>query len=262
MRNPVEIYEILLELLSQKVASRRLTDDELNRYFIPEGIALGQNYFERLASSLQNSGMMHNSIRFNDSALRYEHIKSVLCQFDFQQVQRRYSTVDQLYLALTNNGTMDNGTKKTKETNWQKYAKGLFDGVQFLANGGSDTIRTLCQEPATLQDFCAKIQVLKTIKQSIHGLGFPLTCDWLKECGCQWLAKPDVHIQVVCSAIVGRELTDMETIETVFELSKQIQQVYPDATAYKIDKVIWLICTGNFYMQNDGIGRDTILSSI
>lgn len=77
-----EIYEMLLKLITEKAEAMHITEKELSKYYIPEGIALKQNYLERLASSLQNSGMMHNSIRFNESEERYIHIKNALCNFD------------------------------------------------------------------------------------------------------------------------------------------------------------------------------------
>lgn len=32
---------------------------------------------------------------------------------------------------------------------------------------------------------------------------------------------------------------------------------YADATPYKNDKMIWLICTGNFYLEGQGVGHDS-----
>ena len=127
--NDIEIYEMLLELIDKKASAMNITESKLNRYYIPEGIELNQNYLERLASSLQNSGMMHNSIRFNESEERYNHIKEVLCDFDCQKVLDKYKSWEELYAALTDDGKLDNGTKKDtekKRTNWGKYAKGLY----------------------------------------------------------------------------------------------------------------------------------------
>lgn len=266
--NAIQIYDMLLDLISQKATSMHITEEELSQYYIPEGTVFNQNYLERLASSLQNSGMMHNSIRFNESEERYQHIKTVLCNFHCEKVIKKYQSWQELYNALTNHGSFDKGPQKDtpeKRTNWGKYAKGLFDGVTYLSKeGGAGQIAALCSEPATPEELDQKINALRQIEQRIHGLGFALCCDWLKECGCVWLAKPDTHIKIVCSAMLGREeenlISDIETIRFVYHLTNEIKQKYPDATAYKVDKLIWLICTGNFYLQKDKIGRDTILS--
>lgn len=270
MNQTTEAYKMLLELINKKASSARITESELEKYFQPEGIVFGQNYLQRLASSLQNSGMMHNSIRFNESEERYDHIKQVLCDFDAQKVLRKYSTWKALYNALTHNGEWDKGKQKEEDdikTNWGKYAKGLYAGVDFLENKkGNQKIAALCQEPADEAELDKKIKELKHIERSIHGLGFALTCDWLKECGCTWLAKPDIHIRKVCAALAAIEneekMTDVDVIKFVFHFAKELRQAYPDVTGYKLDKIIWLICTGNFYLQKDKIGRDTILAKV
>ena len=95
-----DAYEMLLELINSKASSARITENELQKYFQPEGILLGQNYLQRLASSLQNSGMMHNSIRFNESEERYNHIKNVLCDFDAKKVLNKYNNWKDLITLL------------------------------------------------------------------------------------------------------------------------------------------------------------------
>ncbi len=264
----IEIYEMLLKLITEKAEAMHITEKELSKYYIPEGIALKQNYLERLASSLQNSGMMHNSIRFNESEERYFHIKNALYNFDCEKALEKYLSWRELYNALTDDGELDNGTQKDKDekgTNWGKYAKGLYSGIEFLIKeNGVETIHSLCDEPKTKEELEGKIKELKNIENRVFGLGFALTCDWLKECGCTWLAKPDIHIKTVCSAIDGRNgaemMSDTDVIRFMYDLSDAVRDKHPDATAYKIDKIIWLICTGNFYLQKDRIGRDTILS--
>ena len=34
------------------------------------------------------------------------------------------------------------------------------------------------------------------------------------------------------------------------------------ATAYKIDKIIWLLCTGEFYLDDRRVGREAIYRRI
>ena len=36
----------------------------------------------------------------------------------------------------------------------------------------------------------------------------------------------------------------------------------PNATAYKLDKIIWLLCTGEFYLDGKRIGRAAIYRKI
>ena len=54
-------------------------------------------------------------------------------------------------------------------------------------------------------------------------------------------------------------MSDEAVIKFMFNFSNIVKDKYPDVTPYKLDKIIWLICTGNFYLEKDKIGRDTIL---
>lgn len=278
-----ELYEKLLELLDSKAAAASIDKTELQDYFTPEGVLLKQNYLERLASSLQNSGMMHNSIRFNESRERRELIKSALCDFDGKAALDKFNNAEELYNALTDVGRLDAGLqkqinndtkaearakkkgmhytpKKHLPTNWQKYANGLFDGLKFLYNEkGIELIDGLCKDPTSENELKSKLKTLGGIEKRIHGLGFALCCDWIKECGARWLAKPDVHIKVVASYAAQNEelLSDQKTIEFMYSWATEA-----GTTAYELDKVIWLICTGNFYLKRDMINRDSILKAV
>ncbi len=44
----IEIYEMLLKLITEKAEAMHITEKELSKYYIPEGIALKQNYLADL----------------------------------------------------------------------------------------------------------------------------------------------------------------------------------------------------------------------
>ena len=46
----------------------------------------------------------------------------------------------------------------------------------------------------------------------------------------------------------------MEVFEAIVAMSETCKNEYADATPYKIDKIIWLICSGNFYLDKKTIG--------
>ncbi len=67
--------------------------------------------------------------------------------------------------------------------------------LQYLAkNNGEEEIKKLISTKKLTNSENEKIE---DISRKIHVLGFALTCDWLKDCGCVWLAKPDAHIKGV-----------------------------------------------------------------
>lgn len=260
----VEIYKMLQKMISHISSAAGIDGENLEKYYVPEAIYFNQNYLRRLASSIQNSGMMHNSIKFNGE--NFEHIRTKLYNFDVEESLKNYSSYNELYNAFTNFGTMDKGMKNTKETNWERYSKGIFDGLVFLGReNGKEKIEELIKLGEG-KEFSKKfIDVIEEIQSRIHGLGFALTCDWLKECGCTWLAKPDIHINEVYKSIVNKEkFKDYDVMKFMFNWAEILknEKVDEKISAYKLDKIIWLNCTGNFYLNDTKIGRDMIVNGI
>ena len=88
------------------------------------------------------------------------------------------------------------------------------------------------------------------IEHKIKGIGFALACDFLKELGYSYYPKPDVHLREVFS---GVELTkekpkDIDVFEEIICMAKTC-----NITSYKLDKIIWLVCSGNFYHEKNKI---------
>ncbi len=256
----IELYKKLYKKLLDLASIIGIDETGLQRYFIPEGITSSESILVHLCSSLQNSGIMRNSIKFNNTNDQSNRciIKKVLFDFNAEKSATTYSNWKCIYNAMLTAGITDNGKKEKKESNWEKYCCGLFDGLQFLTvKNGKNRMKELIAT-STLTD--KELNEISTISKSIHGLGFALTCDWLKECGCTWLAKPDVHISKVVKRIQGcKTLKDTDVIQFVFEWSKAVEENYDKTvTAYKIDKMIWLLCTGNFYLDHEKFGREAI----
>lgn len=253
----IRLYDILSNDLILLAKAFNISEKELDNYFIPEAKLKNQNYLYRLASSLQNSGMMHNSIKFNDDEKRRKQIEAVLCNWNIKLARKKLIDVETIY---ANFEQLDNGTH-SKETNWEKYCKGLYDGLQFLdAKNGIDEINSLINYKFTeiSDEFSKLLKRVEAIEKQIYGLGFALTCDWLKECGCEWLAKPDVHIMEVVKYFKKKEkISNKEVLEFIFDWSKLV-----NSTSYKIDKIIWLLCTGNFYLTEAKFGRSAIYKEI
>ena len=77
-------------------------------------------------------------------------------------------------------------------------------------------------------------------------MGFAIACNWLKELGYEHYAKPDTHTMDICAALGLSEPKDaLGSFEAMVRIAKEAGVV-----EYKVDKVWWVICTGNFY-RND-----------
>jgi hypothetical protein len=264
----IDKYNHMYEIFDLLRKAANINDEEIPAFFEPEGNDSDESIFLRLCSSLQNSGQMNNSIKFNNNEDRtnYELIKKITSNFNAIKFSKKYDNWEKLYNDLTDNGMLDKGTRK-KETNWQKYSKGLISGASYLVHGGFKKVRDLISLSNRISSVSDEIiNKIIDISKNIHGLGFALTCDWLKECGCLWLVKPDVHIKEVYRhlAMLSKEenISDTIVIKDMFEYSQVIKSIDSSMTAYKLDKIIWLICTGNFYKCDIKIGRELITKNV
>lgn len=260
----IELYKALYRNLVSYASVAGVDESALQKYFIPEGNTGSESILFRLCSSLQNSGMMRNSIKFNDKDTTYrDTVKKVLFDFDAKKSAATYSDWESIYNAMLAGGITDNGIKDKKESNWEKYCRGLYDGLCFLTAGnGEKIIKDLV---AVLELTYKELKELYAISNQIHGLGLPLTCDWLKECGCTWLAKPDVHINGVVKHLQNNEkFKDEDVLKLMFSWAETVKSSGEDkdATAYKIDKIVWLLCTGEFYLDDRRVGREAIYRRI
>jgi len=253
------LYKTLYEKLVNLASVAGIDVAVLQKYFVPEGNPTSKSILFRLCSSLENSGMMRNSIKFDKDITNSNAIKKVLFDFDTKRSAATYPDWRSIYDAMLAAGIKDNGNRENNETNWEKYCRGLYDALQFLTiNNGEKKIKDLVAA-SKLTDM--ELKEISAISREIHGLGFVLTCDWLKECGCTWLAKPDVHIKGVVKYIQGNEkLKDEDVLKLMFTWAEAVKNSGADkyATAYKIDKIIWLLCTGEFYLDDRKIGRKVI----
>lgn len=266
-----KLYTTLYSDLVSLASVAGVTEGELQKYFIPNGGTTSENILFHLCSSLQNSGMMRNSIKFNDTTTAPAYrkaIENVMCGFDAKAAAARYNNNwEDIYQAI-NERISDRGSGEKKETNWQKYCRGLYDGLVFLNNQFFDYQngeRAIEQFKLKTELTDNELKLINIISNRIHGLGFSLTCDWLKECGCLWLAKPDVHINSVIMRLEGvNKIKNDEVLRVMFSWAEDVKNsgVDSSATAYKLDKIIWLLCTGEFYLDNKRIGRDAIYNKM
>lgn len=238
--------------------------DNKDIYFKPERLWDSQhnkNYlYYRLCYSIQNTGHMRNSIKMGEGK-NGTIIAGVLCDFDHEKVLETYSCGNEIYEALKNKGITDNGKGDKTKTNWEKFCEGAFSGAQWLVAGGRETVEKLVSNAEVMQEVSEEyVKKLVEISKQIPYMGLSLVCDWLKECGCIWLVKPDVHIRNVYAHFAGKEdnVSEQEVIKEMYKWSLQLREYDKKMTAYKLDRMIWLICTGNFFIDHKKIGRDLL----
>lgn len=148
-------------------------------------------------------------------------------------------------------------------------------------------IADLLKPPTNTDDLKAILFNIRPLYENMRGMGAAVCSNWLKECGAVWLAKPDLHIKRVIAELLKKEMSSSETdsdkvissylrkhsdlkrfpFATRKRLSKdEFASVYmyqwaedirksgkeTNVTAFKLDRVIFLYCTGGKFYSDDG----------
>lgn len=228
-------WSVCSEYLARKtdmVAVKELVSESAN----PRLTSLPEIYV-RLLESMSNKQGMPKSIG------NIRRLSTVLSDFSPSDVHERYG-LDwaALFDEIKNTIKPKSRMKKSVPQNyWVVFSKGALDSAAFLSKfqSGEHFAETVSQ--------FAKNEILipafpKLLEFEIHGLGFALACDFLKESGWPQYAKPDVHTKKILSGVGLADGSDYGTFKAILLIAKHV-----DETPYTVDKYIWLTGSGNLY---------------
>ncbi len=229
----------LVKILPEGIQRR-----DLNKYLVSEheDIDSLETIYEQFLFSAQNYRGMPQTIKFVE---RKDDIKQTLHNYNFDQIidmgaENLYRT----FRAQFNVTSADNNYNS-----WLKWSKSAVTAAKFM------------KEFHSVEDFVNFVQVFDynlhtrmglplLIAKKIYGLDFALACDVLKELGFTNYCKPDVHIMDVLEKTGMSTRDPIEAFETMTQMARDC-----NVTPYKLDKVMWLICSGDFYLDNIRISR-------
>ena len=201
-----------------------------------------QDVFQRFIGSAQNYQQMPNVIQFYGK--RQVEIRKLL--FDYDMIRVSECSAEMLYRQFRDVFSVQ--SKDTKQNSWYKWSCSIVDSAKFLKqfNGLEDFEAFVdCFDYNPL----SQIALPLLIQSQIRGIGFALACDLLKELGYENYPKPDVHLMDVFSEIGLCEKNQMSVFLAVRQMAEDCKQVDTTVTAYKVDKIFWLICSGLFYNE-------------
>src|SRR3989338_7919627 len=90
------------------------------------------------------------------------------------------------------------------------------------------------------------------LASEVDGLGFALSCDFLKELGYRDYPKPDVHLIKIFHELGLCETSNpYDVYKSIIEMSEIVGD-----DAYTVDKTFWLISSGRFYLVDVEVGRN------
>lgn len=282
------IYSHLEEMTLRLAEYADIGGEELEKYFVPlcqkdewpgefldvkskpRPIKNTETIMWQFARSLQNSGRMSRAV-----GLDVRHGGVHECAF------KNNHLLDVDYVCNTyGDGSSSNHVKKLaseictvlgRQSNGYlgRYAKGLIRAANYLKNGGLNDINKAIELKADKGTPAEMNKVANAIRQNVYGMGVALSRDFLKECGCIWMAKPDTHLvtvlkqinDIATEAIVSENFDPEHKVrdanrfcEVVYSLAMGARSKAGEGgqriTPYRIDKMIWLVCTGNFYLED------------
>ena len=189
-----------------------------------------------LAFILQNRSFLPNVINFENN---YEALSRVTGAFDAAVIAGY--TRDDLVARLVSEIGLQSPSRS-----WIDYAEGLIDAANYLnaitpfsytaylarANASPETV---------IGELCA-----------IRGIGPALARNFLKEIGVTQLGKPDVHLYAVFAF-------DPSVVDDVsFDRSLKDQARKAGVTAFELDRIIWMICSGDYFKHRIKIGKKNL----
>lgn len=207
-----------------------------------------QDVFKRMIESLKNRQGYVNFIA------GIEKMNDILFDFQADKVLVEYSDWQTLCLKFKDKFGSKYKIDPAKPRNsWAIFSRGIMDSAKFLSNFKNleDFQKFIGAFLSQKNEFLiAALPML--LDKEIFGFGFALACDFLKEIGYTEYAKPDVHIRDIFI-----ELGLVETGASDYEVFKKVVKT---AIAVKeepaiVDKIFWLIGSGNFNDSNLKIGR-------
>ena len=206
-----------------------------------------EDVFHRLIGSLQNRNMMPSVIQYWNEE-RNIIINSLLAKYVYphldKSLQQCPDSANNLYSLIRKELKEKAGESALDEKPsklWQIWCKGILSAARFL--GQFNNIEELNDCFARLYNDQRTRSVLPAmLAMEIDGMQFTLACDFLKECGYDY-PKPDVHITDVFEEICGTRDT-YQIYKKVIEYAKAL-----GITAFQLDKMIWLVCSGSFYQE-------------
>jgi hypothetical protein len=200
----------------------------------------------RLLLSLQNRQMSKNVIAL-ENPKRKEIFDKILFNYDSDKILNSYNE-ETLLNVFKDNFLINN--IESRNNLWRLYAKSIISACKFICS--FDSIKDFDNFVNRFNyNEMSSAALPMLLEKEVFGLGFPLACDFLKELGFSEYPKPDIHIKDIFVAFDLCENNDYSAYKAVIEMANIVKD-----SAYNVDKIFWLIGSGNFYMHNISIGRN------
>lgn len=228
--------QILLKELCPK-------DINLSKYFnLEKSFKTKSDILYMLLISLQDKQMSYNVIGILRPE-RNDSFRKILFDYDCEKILINYNE-ESLLQEFSKHFNIKN--IDSKQNLWRLYSKSVIDSARFLS-----TFKDAREFDTFVNSYNNnKIELILLLQNRIRGLGFALACNFLKDLGYKDYSKPDIHIKDIFLAFNLCNNDDYSVFNSVAEMSKVVND-----SAFNIDRLLWLICSGKLYLDNVNVGR-------
>jgi thermostable 8-oxoguanine DNA glycosylase len=241
-------YALAKEFLLRSGVERGITSELIEKYLYlskPRPSTLAGLY-ERILESAQSANMKAGVI--GGSIGGVGNLGRVLCDFQPSRVLEKYQAdweevLDDVVAQLKPRGSI----RRTPRSIWPRYCRTILSSAKFLsqfesANDFYDWVDFFDKDER------ARAALPMLLDQEIEGFGFALACDFVMGLGYENFCKPDVHIKEIVQelGLCPWGTSDYEVFKAVATVARNV-----GVTPYNVDKLFWLIGSGNFYEDQD-----------
>ena len=245
-RQVYQLAQDFLPSLSIEGVTRELVDKYL---CLPETTpppTTMEGIYESLLFSAQNANMKAGVI--GGAVGGVDKLAVVLFDFDPQAVVKHYQDDWERVLDAIEDSLKPRGQiRRTARSIWPRYCKTILSAADFMAQfTTADDFYGWAH--FFIQDDRARPALPMLLSAEVYGIGFPLACDFLKELGYLDFAKPDVHLWDIFTSLnlCPEKASDYQLFKAIVRVAKNV-----GATPYNVDKLFWLIGSGDFYYDED-----------
>lgn len=234
----VRIYKYAKDFLVENLPDG-MTEKKLKKYM---SVSLKKqknlkDIFEIFIHSAQNYQRTPKVIKYHD---RRDKIEKILFGFDYKQV----AEMDENDLYMKFRKSFKVTSKDSKMNCWYKWSCSIVDCARFICGFKNipdfdGFVKRFDYNPET------RMALPLMISTKIRGMGFALACNALKELGYLDYPKPDIHIIDICEAFGLSDRNPYNAFEAIVRMANDNK-----VTPYEVDKVLWLICSGNYYLDD------------
>ena len=203
--------------------------------------------YEKLLLSAQSPNMMPSVI--GKSIGGVANLKTVLCHFQPKTIVKKYGSDWKILLDVIVRKLKPKGeVRRGRRSIWPRFCVAALSGAKFLSqfSGWKDFDGWV----QTFDDSRSRAALPMLLAQEIEGFGFALAGDFLKNIGYTMYAKPDVHLRDIFTSLgLCDSDKDYDVFKAIVRMAENVGQ-----TPYHVDKLFWLIGSGNFRYSGIEIG--------